>query len=1275
MALSLDKFRDVDLVIDKANDNFIQRQFVSQGDYKGRTLTVQVTDNGVIGEVPGLTLNLRWHNQASGLTDLSPFECIDKANSIFRITYPNNMLNPGKVIASIQILHNGQVTHSKQFEITVQKLAGQAKGIITKSEYGALVQALADANKWRSELNSLWAIKADKTYVDSLISSIAQGGPKELFYSIAALKAKYPNGASGTYLVFDSSNMDGAHVFMWEDNSWTDMGEYGNFVSDGQMKKVVGDFDNFISNSTFADGLVEPMKMIGSSQTSIASARGNEWVRITDNGGDFSGFYYELDSNSDYFGFGMDVQSLKFSILPAISGTYYAQISYAIDATSPEFKFQNLKRMDLIAGQETEFACDFSLESVPESARPFYRIKIVHNKVEVEAKETNFLIRGMKLQNKLSVIYPNSSILVSTKTNPVPLENNTLTISDFLSSQFYIAQSTTTTGNVGVAWQVGNDSTRDYNHSNPYKITANVQNTGLDMVKIIVAWQGLATDGTLVASKTLDTFWLDKSQMYAIDTIFRLPKVYGYVQSRFLIYCENTGVEQLAIDKETTVIRLFKKINNQQSVIGDYVTNSRLSHSAILSGALLDVIHRDGYDWVRCSGTMTSDGALQGIIFPSTEYETIDRWNSITASFDIFSEFATNFSAKMLYVDKTSAVLKTDDVYYSLNLKPSEKRHIEIDYQVKSVPNAVQMWLVIGQTKAGPANFRIANVTVKTTCVRNDRLKYANGDFLKSYRVVGSDVNANHVQTRGANWLLVQSISGQFNPELQGVRFPIPIDRGLKGSKIKLPVDIVSLQDDTYEYYVQYIRADSTQEKMELIGDSDKGLNQLWHKEFVHRIDAASDSVMAYFVILHKGAVPVRFMVKDVNVEPYVELEEDQLRSTHLPIFNLIGDFTGMSGDVRKNLVVKHYQDGFSNMYYADCKWQGDSSLQWPKKNLRLRFFSDSAHKQKFKFGILPLDKDTNQINLKADWNDWTHANNVLISQYIADLTTATRKSLRSNLSDAYNQEQITGYPCLVYLNGAYYGLFTVSTKKGDDLMNSDEDNPLHAVIQAAENCDATKFKSDTALVDTTDFEMATPDELEPSILAKFNELLTLVNSADDATFKAQIASKINLQSVANWIVAVMYFRLRDNVYKNVCYQTTDGGETWYMVDYDHDQAYGMFWDRSIWYEYDHFQLRDMMDNHKLVQRLIELGMIDEQLKWAYQELSKIAPIHKIAGDYKTWINNIGSTAIEENFKRWPDQMGKKYFNLKMLFPWIAKRLTVVEEMFEQETLDSLKKQ
>lgn len=231
--MELDQFRDVDLVIDRANDSFVQKQFVSQGDYKGRSLTVQVTNNGSVGEVPGLTLNLRWHNEASGLTDLSAFSVIDASNSIFRIEYPQNMMTPGKVFASVQVIQNGKITNLKEFELTVQRLAGEAVGIVEKAEFSALVAIMADSNKFRTDIDrkadktfvaqlaQTMQQKADKTEVETAIANMGSASPKGTYATLSALRTAYPNGTTGIYVVTDDGKW-----YYWSGSAWTAGGQY-----------------------------------------------------------------------------------------------------------------------------------------------------------------------------------------------------------------------------------------------------------------------------------------------------------------------------------------------------------------------------------------------------------------------------------------------------------------------------------------------------------------------------------------------------------------------------------------------------------------------------------------------------------------------------------------------------------------------------------------------------------------------------------------------------------------------------------------------------------------------------------------------------------------------------------------------------------------------------------------------------------------------------------------------------------------------------------------
>lgn len=259
--MELDKFKDVDLVIDHANDNtFIPKKFVSVGDVKGRTLTVQITNNGVAGALPGATMTAVWTNKASGITDMSAFNLIDASNSIFRLTYPNHMLTAGKVEMTLQVLYSGQTTTLKTFEITVQAVNGTFSALIESQQFSALAQALANVNQYDTEIakkadetivsgqiNDLQKSKADKTFVDAMLSSIASDGPRELFYSLSALKAKYPSGTEGTYLVFDASHTDGAHSYMWKDGAWQDLGIYqGMEIADGKVNMSKINFNEAI---------------------------------------------------------------------------------------------------------------------------------------------------------------------------------------------------------------------------------------------------------------------------------------------------------------------------------------------------------------------------------------------------------------------------------------------------------------------------------------------------------------------------------------------------------------------------------------------------------------------------------------------------------------------------------------------------------------------------------------------------------------------------------------------------------------------------------------------------------------------------------------------------------------------------------------------------------------------------------------------------------------------------------------------------------------------
>ncbi|WP_164849781.1 alpha/beta hydrolase family protein [Niallia taxi] len=95
----------------------------------------------------------------------------------------------------------------------------------------------------QAELNQKIAKKVEQTYVDAILSNLTDGSPKEIFYSVSSLLSKYPSGAVGPMLVFDSLHLDGAHAYIWDGSTWADIGVYqSSGIADSSIS--VGNLSN-----------------------------------------------------------------------------------------------------------------------------------------------------------------------------------------------------------------------------------------------------------------------------------------------------------------------------------------------------------------------------------------------------------------------------------------------------------------------------------------------------------------------------------------------------------------------------------------------------------------------------------------------------------------------------------------------------------------------------------------------------------------------------------------------------------------------------------------------------------------------------------------------------------------------------------------------------------------------------------------------------------------------------------------------------------------------
>ena len=150
MAILADSFYYQELRIDTINTRVFADIVAKEGDANGRGLLVTLTENGLMKDTTGIALNLKWEHTSVGNQGVDNFEAVDLSKGLYKITYPAEMLNRGKVRAFIQIIDSGKLAGIRNIEITVDRGVGDDTAIVSSNSFTALAQALIDVNNLES---------------------------------------------------------------------------------------------------------------------------------------------------------------------------------------------------------------------------------------------------------------------------------------------------------------------------------------------------------------------------------------------------------------------------------------------------------------------------------------------------------------------------------------------------------------------------------------------------------------------------------------------------------------------------------------------------------------------------------------------------------------------------------------------------------------------------------------------------------------------------------------------------------------------------------------------------------------------------------------------------------------------------------------------------------------------------------------------------------------------------------------------------------------------
>lgn len=325
---------------------------------------------------------------------------------------------------------------------------------------------------------------------------------------------------------------------------------------------------------------------------------------------------------------------------------------------------------------------------------------------------------------------------------------------------------------------------------------------------------------------------------------------------------------------------------------------------------------------------------------------------------------------------------------------------------------------------------------------------------------------------------------------------------------------------------------------------------------------------------------------------------------------------------------------------YVEIKAQGNSTMNWPKKNQTLKMYKDAACTEKFKVDFKGWGKQ-NKFVIKANWRDLTHTRDIVSVRLESDCARSRSDfdEMPEELKTSPNLGAVDGFPVLVYAAGVYQGRYMFNIPKDKWAYNMDDDLDEHCML-CSEDYNSSCFRA-AANINGNDWTDEIHDTVPASIKTRWNEVISFVMNSTDDEFVANLGSYINVNSLIDRHIMGMYSCDFDGYGKNQGYITYNG-QLWYAVPYDKDGTWGNYWtgNSMLPSNYGRDQYEDMISGRPgnlLFIRLVQLFWKKTQDRWDYlkvnelsipntihrfRDLYDITPQHLIAEDYASTTAN-----------------------------------------------------
>lgn len=395
---------------------------------------------------------------------------------------------------------------------------------------------------------------------------------------------------------------------------------------------------------------------------------------------------------------------------------------------------------------------------------------------------------------------------------------------------------------------------------------------------------------------------------------------------------------------------------------------------------------------------------------------------------------------------------------------------------------------------------------------------------------------------------------------------------------------------------------------------------------------------------------------------------------------------------IQKNSVKAEVVYISQNMQFSEeCEisYQGNSTLNNPKKG----FSIDFANKHRFK-DWLAFDG----FHLKGYYVDWTHSRD-LISNRLLEQIYQRRANIRpytnyNDISDAYKLMEtgalchVDGFPCELYINGTYWGLYSVNIKKSNGNYLLQKDNPRHIMLDPDDNAyiqttgwDWTKIeircpKSIIKNKDGSKYNGDNPQEIQDGdVKTNILSWINWVSGITESYTETQLSERLNLDEFIDFYLFSWFIDSIDIVCKNTLWTTWDGVH-WSPLSYDLDLTFGVHsfetGDTQASPNYDTFA-------HKANSHATWIPKVAKILKTKinerYAELRRdVFTTENVKSLFNGFFREVGADAYKEDLQRWSypsyGQSDANFvFNIDKIVTWVNGRIVYLDNKFSYQSV------